>query len=169
MTASLRWPPLGDAARSHAVGVTNHCAILVTVSSPDLGFTDALVQLSYTVQGILAEIGEREDLSLTQARLLGALRDRTLRMQDIAAFLGLEKSSATGLVDRAERRGLLRRAASPSDGRSVLVTLSPAGRRHIARIARDVESALLQHAASMSASERADLSRLASQFVGPNP
>lgn len=90
----------------------------------DYSITDALVRMSYAVQQILAAVGEAEGLSVTQVRLLGVLRDRELKVLEIASVLGLEKSSASGLIDRAERRGLLERRASSEDGRAVLVILS---------------------------------------------
>jgi hypothetical protein len=43
-------------------------------------------------------------------RSLRGLRDRRLKMTALADYLGLEKSTMTGLVDRAEKRGLLERA-----------------------------------------------------------
>jgi DNA-binding MarR family transcriptional regulator len=48
-------------------------------------------------------------------------------MSELAGYLGLDKSTISGLADRAEKRGLLRRASNPDDGRAVDVFLSPAG------------------------------------------
>ena len=39
----------------------------------------------------------------------------------------ITKGTLTGVVDRLEARGLVERAASPADGRSTLVKLTPAG------------------------------------------
>lgn len=88
---------------------------------------DALAQSAFTTIAVISRVGAEHDLSLTQMRVLGILRDRRLRMSDLAAFLGLEKSTMSGLVDRAERRGLLARAPSSADGRSVEVFLTRAG------------------------------------------
>ena len=41
----------------------------------EFALVDGLAQLSFEVQGRLAEIAARHDLSLTQVRLLGVLRD----------------------------------------------------------------------------------------------
>ncbi|QMU66893.1 MarR family winged helix-turn-helix transcriptional regulator [Streptacidiphilus sp. P02-A3a] len=90
---------------------------------------DALVQLSFLVQGVLAGVAAEYDLSLIQVRLLGILRDRRPGMLELARYLGLDKSSTTGLVSRAEKRGLVQRLPSPHDGRAVLVGLTPLGRR----------------------------------------
>jgi DNA-binding MarR family transcriptional regulator len=59
--------------------------------------------------------------------VLGILRDRRPRVTELAAYLGLDKSTMSGLIDRAERRGLLARGRNPNDGRAVDVFLTPAG------------------------------------------
>ena len=64
------------------------------------------------------------DLSIIQTRLLGVLRDRRPTMNELARLLELDKSSITGLVDRAERRGLVERVPSTADRRAVLVGLT---------------------------------------------
>jgi DNA-binding MarR family transcriptional regulator len=90
---------------------------------------DSLVQVSFTVIALLSQVAAANDLSLTQLRVLAILRDREPKMAELAAFLGLDPSSVSGLVDRAVARGLVRRAASSDDGRAVRVSLTPDGRR----------------------------------------
>src|ERR1700685_2531536 len=85
----------------------------------DLGIVDALAQLSFLVQGTLARHASAQELSLIQMRLLGVLRDRDATMQELARLLELDKSSVTGLVDRAEGRGFVQRAPSTDDRRAV--------------------------------------------------
>jgi hypothetical protein len=60
--------------------------------------------------------------------VLAILRDRRLRMTALADYLGLERSTMTGLVDRAEKRGLLERAPNASDGKQYRAPMLPAGR-----------------------------------------
>ena len=88
---------------------------------------DGLAQLSFLIQGLLERRAAEHDLSIIQTRLLGVLRDRTPTMNELARFLGLDKSSVTGLVARAERRGLVARVPSPTDRRAVLVSLTEDG------------------------------------------
>lgn len=88
---------------------------------------DALVRIAYYVVGMLTRVGAENDMSLTQLRVLGILRDKRGRITDLAAYLGLDKSTMSGLVDRAERRGLLARGKNPEDGRVVDVFATPAG------------------------------------------
>ena len=85
---------------------------------------DALVQISFALMAALTEVAAEHDLSLTQLRMLGILRDREPTMADLATFTGLERSTISGLIDRAAQRGLVVRTADPHDGRSVRVSLT---------------------------------------------
>jgi DNA-binding MarR family transcriptional regulator len=49
-------------------------------------------------------------------------------MLELARYLNLEKSSVSGLVDRAAQRGLVQRSPGTKDGRAVHVSITPAGR-----------------------------------------
>src|ERR1700761_9845296 len=86
---------------------------------------DNLAVTSFTVIALLSRIAAEHDLSLTQFRTLAILRDRTPTMAELAGFLGLERSSVSGLIDRAARRGLVQRTASRSEGRAGQVSLTP--------------------------------------------
>jgi DNA-binding MarR family transcriptional regulator len=88
---------------------------------------DAVVQLSFAVQLLLTRIAAEHDLSVTQLRMLGILRDRTPSMAEIADHLELDRSSVSGLVDRAERRGLVARRPSERDARVTLVEATDSG------------------------------------------
>ena len=87
----------------------------------------ALVRASFATTAVLSRVAAEHDLSLTQLRVLAILRDRRVRMSELADYLGLDKSTISGLVDRAEKRGLLQRAPSPDDGRATDVFLSAEG------------------------------------------
>src|ERR1700735_5610064 len=106
----------------------NHPVLTPVSGGGDLGLVDALAQLTFAVQGTLGRIAAAHDLSIVQARLLGILRDRSPTIMELARFLQLDKSSVTGLVDRAQQRGLVTRTPSTFDRRSVHVTLTAAGR-----------------------------------------
>jgi MarR family transcriptional regulator, lower aerobic nicotinate degradation pathway regulator len=100
-----------------------------------LDLVDGLVSLSFVITGQLERRAAERDLSLAATRLLGVLRDREPTMNELARLLELDKSSVTGLVDRAERRGLVARVPSPADRRAVLVRLTDAGRALITQAA----------------------------------
>jgi DNA-binding MarR family transcriptional regulator len=88
---------------------------------------DALARTSFVTMAALSKIGAEHDLSLTQLRMLGILRGRRVKMSELAEYLGLDKSTVSGLVDRAQRRGLLQRTPNQVDRRVVDVHLTPAG------------------------------------------
>src|SRR3984957_15711419 len=108
---------------------------------------DGLAQLSFLIHGLIERRARQHDLSITQMRLLGVLRDRRPTMNELARLLDLDKSSVTGLIDRAKRRGLVERCPPAADRRAVLVRLTDQGRRlaagAAARFGADV-SVLLQ-------------------------
>jgi MarR family transcriptional regulator, lower aerobic nicotinate degradation pathway regulator len=110
--------------------------------SSDRAMLDTLVQLSFWVHDILARVAARYDLSVTQVRLLGTLRDREPAMSDLRDHLALEKSSISGLIDRAERRGLVARTTGHPDGRAVHVRLTEQGAGLAARFADAVYAEL---------------------------
>src|ERR1700683_1415341 len=72
---------------------------------------DSLVLASFTVIALLSRVAAEHDLSLTQLRVLAILRDREPTMAELADYLGLERSSVSGLIDRAVKRRLVRRGA----------------------------------------------------------
>jgi len=94
----------------------------------ELDTVEALAQISFVVQGTLEHRASEHGISLVQTRLLAILRDRKPTMNELALLLGLDKSSTSGLVDRAQRRGLVRRVPSQLDRRSVRVRLTEQGR-----------------------------------------
>jgi DNA-binding MarR family transcriptional regulator len=127
---------------------------------------DALVQSSFLVQAVLGQVAAEYDLSVVQARLLGILRDREPRMAQLAGLLGLTKSSTTGLVDRAERRGLVRRATIPvGDERAVHVLLTDEGRELERQFTAKVTQRLLTTANGLARTSRALLSKALTRLV----
>ena len=131
----------------------------------DLGLVDALAQLTFAVQGALSRVAAEHDLTIAAARLLGIVRDRRPTIGQLATFLQLDKSSVTGLVDRAAERGLVARTASELDRRSVRVSITPAGREVIDRGAADFEAEIAILVADLPAAQRSRLSTLASRVV----
>ena len=98
-------------------------------------------------------------------RLLGVLRDRTPTMNQLAKLLGLDKSSITGLVDRAERRGLVARVPSTSDRRAVLVNLTDAGRSLASEVSIRFETEISTMLDSLAPRDRQALTRILSRLL----
>ncbi len=121
---------------------------------PDLDLVDGLVQLSFVVQSVVGRIADSLGLSVIQLRMLAVLEDREIGMLQLARILELEKSSTTGLVDRAERRGLVSRVAVPGNRRAVHVVLTPAGRSLIRQARRDIRAEISAMAQTLDTAER---------------
>jgi DNA-binding MarR family transcriptional regulator len=100
-----------------------------TWAGEDLDGAGGLIQLCRLVQGINARISDRHDLTPVQAKLICVLAFGPRGMAELAQCFGVEKATLTGLVDRAEQRGLVRRSAVPGDRRALHVTLTDTGRR----------------------------------------
>jgi MarR family transcriptional regulator, lower aerobic nicotinate degradation pathway regulator len=131
----------------------------------ELSTVDALTQLSFLIQGTLERRAAEHEVSIVQTRLLGVLRDRRPTMNELARLMQLDKSSVTGLIDRAERRGLVTRVPSTEDRRSVQVTLTDFGRKLVGEVATQFEADVTAIVGSLAPPERATLSHLVSRVL----
>jgi DNA-binding MarR family transcriptional regulator len=132
------------------------------------GLVDALVQASFVTMAVLSKVGAEYDLSLTQLRVLGILRDRRVRMTRLADYLGLEKSTMTGLVDRAVKRGLLERGRGAHDGRAVDVFLSSRGAALAERVHTQVRRSLSTLTSELGPGEQRQVQTLLERMLGPH-
>lgn len=121
---------------------------------------DALVTSSFVITAALSTVAAAHHLSLTQVRVLGILQDRRLRMTELAGYLGVERSTLSGLVDRAQRSGLLERSRGTRDGRCVEVTTTAAGRELAQAVRADAAERLAPQLAALGEQDGADLARL---------
>ena len=137
----------------------------MTNNMPPENLVDALVQMSFQVQAILTRVGAEHDASVIQMRLVGVLRDRELGMLELARYLTLDKSSMTGLVDRAERRGLVQRKSTPEDGRAVRVSITPHGLQMASEIANQIEREINLLVADLNDTERTSLVAILSRLI----
>jgi DNA-binding MarR family transcriptional regulator len=133
----------------------------------DLSLVDSLVQSSFLVQGVMRRVAARHDLSVIQMRLLGILRDREPGTLLLSRILELDKSSVTGLVDRAEKRGLVERVPDPDDGRAVRIKLTRGGRAIVTKGAAEVEAEIETVAAGLTDPQRNQLAGLLSRIANP--
>jgi MarR family transcriptional regulator, lower aerobic nicotinate degradation pathway regulator len=121
---------------------------------------DSLVQVSFAVVAVLSRVAAEQDLSLTQLRVLGILRDREPTMADLATYLGLERSTVSGLIDRAFQRGLVRKTTDAVDGRSVRVSLTVEARRQATRVIADIGELMAPMTDRLNSSEQRRLTEL---------
>jgi len=100
---------------------------------------DALLQLLRTAEALWnssRDFFARWDISPSQFNILNVLRDAPegLSQSDLSRQLIMHRSNVTGLVDRLETRGLVRRAEHADDRRAWRVMLTDAGHKLLAEI-----------------------------------
>lgn len=102
--------------------------------SAHLGFW--LRWVSNEVSGAFARRLSTLGVSVTEWVLLRELFDAwDLAPSDLAASMGMTRGAISKVADRLLARGLLLRAPDPVDGRSHRLSLSPAGRALVPRLA----------------------------------
>jgi DNA-binding MarR family transcriptional regulator len=131
----------------------------------ELDLVDGLFQLSFRLHGTLARLAAEHDLSLIQVRLLGILRDREPSMLELARHLELEKSSLSGLADRAEKRGLIERIPSKDDRRVSNIRVTAQGRKLSRVLEEEVNAEVKKLVGVLSRSDRDRLTSLVGQVV----
>jgi DNA-binding MarR family transcriptional regulator len=89
---------------------------------------DGLLEVTRRTHEVLAAVAARHDLTPQQVGLLRLL-DEPVSMRAFAEELACDPSNVTGLVDRAERLGLVDRVPDPGDRRIRMLTLTAEGRR----------------------------------------
>lgn len=77
------------------------------------------------VQQRLAQL----DVTDLEVHVLWHLRKGGQTPADLLRAFGIQPSTLTGVLDRLETRGLIRRSRHPTDRRSFLLVLTPAGQR----------------------------------------
>jgi DNA-binding MarR family transcriptional regulator len=126
---------------------------------------DTLVTAAFVTMAEINKIGARNDLSLSLIRVLGILWDRRPRMTELADYLGLEKQTMSGLIARAEKRGLVARAPNEEDGRATDVFLTSAGARLVKRLHVQGRQALAPLVEPLSAPDQKQLQELLQRML----
>lgn len=84
------------------------------------------------IHGLFTKEGVR--LTVPQATVLFLLQERDGRMMsELGQILGVDNSAMTGLIDRLEKAGFVRREAKREDRRALLIRITPEGRGEAAR------------------------------------
>lgn len=109
----------------------------------------------------------RNERKRANARVVPAFGLGSGEVMALADYLGLEKSTMTGLVDRAEKRGLLARAPSAEDGRATEVFLTNEGTRLVERLYLEVKQELAPLMDRLDPSEQRHLQQLLRRMLDP--
>ncbi|MFD4702506.1 MarR family winged helix-turn-helix transcriptional regulator [Streptomyces niveus] len=89
---------------------------------------DCLFAIRIQVHAELKELAREAGLTDTQADALWRLsRGREMTARRLADLLQCDASTATSMIDRLEKRGLVRRVPHPTDRRAKVIQLTPEG------------------------------------------
>ncbi|EIV92546.1 MarR family winged helix-turn-helix transcriptional regulator [Frankia sp. QA3] len=133
-----------------------------------IGVVAALVRSAFLVNAVYAESSREHGITSQQGQLLCVLMAQPCGMGELGAILGLAKSSVTGLVDRTERNGLVRREPDPRDSRAVRVALTPQGGGLAAKFYAETCRRIEKLPAGLDAAERGALASLLGRVVLDN-
>jgi DNA-binding MarR family transcriptional regulator len=92
-------------------------------------------------------------VSRTEVGVMRTLRDGPRRITELATEERVTQPAITLLVNRLEERGWVKRVADPSDGRAVLVSLTPVGEEMFERLRAEYRALLHEEMATLDDSE----------------
>jgi DNA-binding MarR family transcriptional regulator len=107
------------------------------------------------------------DLTSVQFAALDAIAKRPgIDQASLAAAISFDRATIGGVIDRLERKGLVRRVVSAQDRRARLLHLTPDGERLLASCRPVVEALQTEILAMLSAAERKVFLSLAQKALG---
>ena len=86
-------------------------------------------------------------------------------MHELAGFMRLKLSSATGLVDRMVKHGLVKRCRCEVDRRVVRVSITAKGKKILPQIYKQKRKGIIKLFAALSSKERAQYLSLVEKLV----
>ncbi|MBT9384397.1 MarR family transcriptional regulator [Pseudooceanicola sp. CBS1P-1] len=114
---------------------------------------------------------QRAGLELTQvqfAALETLSRNEGIDQAQLAALIAYDRATIGGVVERLERKALLRREVSPRDRRARVLTLTPEGRALIERFLPVVAGLQDEILSELTPEERRQLHALMGKALGPD-
>ena len=128
----------------------------------------AFLRAASLVEPLQREVAARYGVSLADLHALRVLEILgAVPVSRLGAELGLARSSATNLVDRLERAGLVDRSTSHEDRRVTLVRPSSAGFTALESFGMVRESEFARRLLSLDAAEQATLADLLERISAP--
>jgi len=127
------------------------------------------VQLAVVLRDAITRLNRRVrqtrpvgDLTATQLSALSSLQlSGAMTPRELADAERVRPPTMTKIVARLEERGLVQRTPHPTDGRQVILSVTPAGRDMLAQFERAREEWLARRLAELTAEERDALWRAA--------
>jgi DNA-binding MarR family transcriptional regulator len=116
----------------------------------EIQLVELLRQINKEISKCLMPIFREKKLSIAEISVLMRLyRTAACRATDLATMIGIPASTVTGILDRLEKRGLLKRRQDPNDRRSVLIEAAPRTREFVAQLMTPMEGMMREAFRSM--------------------
>lgn len=137
---------------------------IATLSNGDLGFLVSAVRNAIW-SAIETELRPL-DVTTAQFVVLNSIalgRGRTIG--EFCRLLGYDSGAMTRLLDRIEKKSLVRRVANPDDRRSFLIELTPDGKALFPQVRRKVQAVFKRLLTGFSEEQAANLKQLLEQLM----
>ncbi|MCP5272775.1 MAG: MarR family transcriptional regulator [Burkholderiaceae bacterium] len=126
-------------------------------------------RLQQIAVGLFMDETAAHDLTPVQfAALASVVRQPGMDQRTLAGGIGLDTSTTAGVVDRLEKRGLVRREAAPDDRRVRRLVATDAGRALLTAVWPGMQRAQQRILAPLSAAERRQFMALLGRLVAAN-
>jgi DNA-binding MarR family transcriptional regulator len=102
------------------------------------------------LESVLADVG----VDQAEAHVLAALAAGPASVGALVEAVGVKRSTLTNILDRLERRGLVRREINPNDRRSFVVSPTRGGQRAARKVAAEFAAVDANLAQTTTAQER---------------
>lgn len=139
---------------------------------PAMEAFNALVGTSAEILSAMHSAFSRKGVSQARFRILIVLdraKGEGLHPMTLAEALGVERATITGLVDGTEKAGLTVRRPCPSDRRSVIVALTPKGRRLMQVLVPERTKKISGLMGGLTVPEKKELTRLMDKVLACIP
>lgn len=124
-----------------------------------LSLLDIVPRLNRWAEASVSRAAGENRLSLRQLSALTMIESEKTTLGDVARRLMVTPAVVTGLIDRLERRGYVRRINSTDDRRRVLLALTDEGRAAAESVSRRLQEEMAAALASFSAADLEQLDR----------
>lgn len=127
---------------------------------------DALFGASALLDPVRLMVWDRENLTVTQLRLLWHLAEQEgLSNAELAERLYVTRPSVSALLERLERGGFIRREVSPSDRRGICIWMEPRGKAALENLREDLRDYALGLMEELSEAEVDSFTGAVQRFV----
>lgn len=124
-----------------------------------LSLLDIVPRLNRWAEASVARAAGENRLSLRQLSALTMIESEKTSLGDVARRLMVTPAVVTGLIDRLEKRGYVRRINSTDDRRRVLLALTDEGRAAAENVSNLLQREMAAALATFSAAELEELDR----------